>query len=75
MGYFNPDPHKNWLMCDHHRGETPCLYSQASLRRMKGDPPRCIRHGNILDWAPSLNGMTREQIKAQWKAEDEKSNR
>jgi hypothetical protein len=63
----------HWCLCDHHRGENPCLYSERGVGKLKSDPPRCIKHGNILDYAPSLNGMTREQIKRKWKAEDERT--
>jgi hypothetical protein len=73
---IRPDPYRNmedrrnvWLVCD----DYVCLYAWSSLRRMKGDPCRCIKHGSILNWAPSYNGMTREQIKAQWKREDQKT--
>jgi hypothetical protein len=57
-----------WCVCDYKRDENPCLYSEQSIRRLKSDPPRCIKHGNILDYAPSLEGMTREQIRRKWKA-------
>jgi hypothetical protein len=63
-----------WCVCDNLRyeGDPVCLYAEASLRKMKSD--RCIKHGAILDYAPSLNGMTREQIKRKWKAEDARRN-
>lgn len=62
-----------WCICDYHRGENPCLYSEQSIRRLRGDPPRCIKHGNILDYAGyQYDGMTREQIRRKWKLQAER---
>ena len=63
-----------WCICDYQAsiGEKPCLSSERGVSKLKADPPRCIKHGNILDYAPSLNGMSREQVRQKWKKEDER---
>ena len=48
----------NWLVCDRHA----CLYSEAGMERLKSDPPRCVRHGAILNWAPEYQGMDRRTV-------------
>ena len=53
-----------WCICEN-PGHGYCLYEQSRLRRMKGDPVRCIKHGSILEWAgQKYDGMTREQVRA-----------
>lgn len=63
---------KQWAVCDATHGENPCLYSQNGIQKLKGNHARCIKHGNLLDYFPSLDGMTREQIRRKWKAEAER---
>jgi hypothetical protein len=50
-----------WLVCD----DGVCLYNENSLRRIKSDPPRCIKHGAILFTRTELNGMSRDEARAE----------
>jgi hypothetical protein len=59
-------PERNWLTCymrGHDKGRC-CLYAEASLARLRSDPPRCVKHGYILEWASELRGMSRDQARA-----------
>lgn len=49
----------SWNVCDTPHG-TPCLYSDQTTPASH----RCIRHGSLLDYYPSLNGKTRVQARA-----------
>ena len=35
-----------WFVCD----KNICLYSDRSMRRLKSDPCRCVKHGAILTY-------------------------
>lgn len=57
---------ENWLVCDNgsRHGGSVCLYSESAVARLKSDPPRCLKHGIILDWASDLRGLTRAEARA-----------
>src|SRR5947208_13310297 len=38
---------RSYLICDARSNETPCVYCETSLRKLRSDPPRCIKHGTI----------------------------
>lgn len=54
-----------YVACDH-----GCLYTERSMRRLKGDPPRCIKHGSILEWVSWLSGMSEPDARRRWKKVD-----
>jgi hypothetical protein len=41
-----------------------CLYSEASINRLRNDPPRCIKHGEILGPVYDLYGLDRKEARA-----------
>lgn len=45
----------DWLVCD----KGICLYNEHSLKRLKTDVPRCIKHGAILTDEPQLRSLPR----------------
>lgn len=57
-------PETGWFICSVAQGNA-CLYSQSSVDRMPTDPPRCIRHGQILDClGRRYDGRTRVEARA-----------
>lgn len=56
-----------WLMCD--KG---CLYSEKGMSHLNSDPPRCIKHGEILEWRHWLYGLDRKQAQEAIRKENNK---
>ena len=50
-----------WFVCDESR-QTPCIYSNEAVGKLKSDPPRCIRHGSLLFSTARHDGMTRAEV-------------
>lgn len=64
---------EKWSVCCTRRGN-PCLYTERSRekiedRRADGGPAYCIKHGEELQWAHRLYGMTREDAR-KWLCEN-----
>ena len=52
-----------WFVCDvMNRYETPCVYSNEAVGKLRSDPPRCVRHGALLFSTARYDGWTREQV-------------
>jgi hypothetical protein len=60
---------RSYLICDARSNETPCVYCETSLRKLRSDPPRCIKHGNILFTETAFNGLDRREIRKQLAAD------
>ena len=50
-----------WFVCDERR-QTPCVYSNGAVGKLKSDPLRCIRHGSLLFSDPDDDGMSRTDV-------------
>jgi hypothetical protein len=55
----------HWLVCDGVTGDRGfCLYSERGASRLRSDPPRCVKHGAILEWAAHCTiGKSREEAR------------
>ena len=53
-----------WFICDclGSRRDTPCIYSGEAVEKLKTDPLRCIRHGNLLFSSAYYDGWSRREV-------------